>query len=116
MAAHGRTPLPCGLSVIARRIEPDPLLKNAFARDVINLEAGADRILEQHRVISRRPRSLLGRVNDLGLLLAQESVDLVDIVPAAGAEAEMVQAHGSLNEALAFKFGIAAADPERGPP
>jgi hypothetical protein len=71
---------------------------------MIELEPDAIRVLEQNRIVSRRPLILAWRANDLGAERLQEAMQLVDIGALAGAEAEMVQADTLLLECSAFVF------------
>ena len=71
---------------------------------MIQLEPDAIRILEQHRVISRRPLVLARRADDLGVDRRQKAVQLVDVGALAGAEAEMVQADALLLERCTGMF------------
>jgi hypothetical protein len=59
---------------------------------MIEFEPDAIRILEQHRIISRRPLVLARGADDFGVECGEESVQFVDVGAFAGAEAEMVQA------------------------
>ena len=59
---------------------------------MIELKPDPIRILEQYRVISRRPLILARRADDPGVERAEEGVQFVDVGALAGAEAEMVQA------------------------
>jgi hypothetical protein len=58
---------------------------------VIDLKADAIRILEQQRVVSRRPSVLARRAHNRCALGHQEGMQFVDIGALAGAEAEMMQ-------------------------
>src|ERR1700720_3780527 len=79
-----------GLVVISRGIEAGVFRENPLAGDIIDLDPRTDGILEQHRIISRRPGTSLRHMHDLGFLLAQKREDLVDILAASRTEAEMM--------------------------
>src|SRR5204863_5111268 len=80
-----------GLAVISGGIEAGVFRENPLAGDVIDLDPRTDGILEQHRIISRRPGTPLRHMHDFGFLLAQKREDLVDILAAPRTEAEMMQ-------------------------
>src|SRR5262249_30246313 len=68
----------------------------ALARNEVDLEANAVRILEQDRVIAGRPGPVLGGVHELAAerreLCDEESVKAIDVLAATRAEAQVVQA------------------------
>ncbi len=83
----------------------------------MNSIADAVGILEQHRIIARRPGLLLRRMDDLDVVaLREEGVDPVDRGAIAHPEAGVVQAGGALIEPLARIFGAAGANADRGAP
>ena len=55
-------------------------------------------ILEQQRIIARRPLILARRANDLGAERTQKAVQLIDVGALAGAETQMVQTDALLLE------------------
>src|SRR5439155_16845988 len=69
-------------------------------------------ILEQQRVISRRPLVLARRADDFCADRIEESMQLVDIGALTGAEAEMMQADALLLERCAGVLGRRRADPD----
>jgi hypothetical protein len=69
---------------------------------MIELEPDAVGVLEQNRIISRRPLILARRADDLRAELRQERGQLVDVGALAGAEAEMMQSDTLLLECRAF--------------
>src|SRR5690242_18309623 len=97
---------PCSsyLRKIILSASASPLLSSScqqpLARNVVDLEADAIGILEQDRVVTGRPGTVLGRVDDCGAELDEEFVAGVDVGALAGAEAEVVQADPLLHETL----------------
>jgi hypothetical protein len=69
---------------------------------MIELQPDAVGILEQNRMISRRPLILARRANDICAELLQKTVQFIDVGALAGAEAEMMQADTLLLECRAF--------------
>jgi hypothetical protein len=78
---------------------------------MVELEPDAVRILEQQRIISRRPLVLARRANDFCAERTQESVQLVDVGALAGAEAQVVQADALLLEGGTRMLGRRALIP-----
>lgn len=72
---------------------------------MIQLQPDAIRILEQQRVIARRPLILARRADDPGAERDQKSVQLVDVGALAGAEAEVVKADALLLEGSTRMLG-----------
>ena len=72
---------------------------------MIELKPDAIRVLEQDRVISRRPLILARRANDLGAKRLEEAVQFIDVGALAGTEAEMMQSDTLLLERCAFMLG-----------
>src|SRR6185437_15042504 len=106
----------CGLSVM-RSGRAQFLLggaEQALAGNVIDFEADAVRIFEQHRVIAGRPEILLRAVHDGGADGFQELVSFVDVGAFAGAEADVMQSGALLFEAFAFMFGVRRHDADGG--
>ena len=54
-------------------------------------------------------------MDDGGVLALEEGVDLIDILPATGSKAQVVQADAVLDKAVLGIGVVAAADPKRGP-
>ena len=75
---------------------------------MIELEPDAIGVLEQDRIISRRPLVLARRADDLGAERLEKAVQFVDVGALAGAEAEMMQADALLFERGAFMLGVTA--------
>src|SRR3954453_292226 len=78
---------PCaGFRVRAKEARPGMTesRQQALARNVVELQPDAIGILEQQRIISRRPFVLARRANDRRADRAQEAVHLVDIGALAG--------------------------------
>src|SRR4051812_19957362 len=85
--------LPPLLNPGRRRSGQQPL-----ARHMVELDPDAVRILEQQRVISRRPVVLARRANDCGIHRAKKRMELVDVSALARPEAQMMQADAVLVE------------------
>ena len=83
-----------------------------LARNMVDLQPDADGILEQQRVVSRRPLILARRANDAHAERAQKSVQLVDVGALAGTKAQMVQADALLLECGTGMLGRWRADPD----
>src|SRR5262249_42773558 len=101
---------------VSVRIQAHAFGEHAFAGHVIELEANPRRIFKQDRIIARRPGALLWRTDDGDVLRLEKGMDLVEILAAATAEADMMQPDAALVEALARMFRIARADADRRPP
>ncbi len=85
----------------------------ALARHVVHLDPDAVGILEEDRVVAGRELRQLGRMDDVGLeLVDEEAMDLVDVLAAAGAKAEMVEPGAILVEATAV--AVLGEPPARG--
>ena len=82
--------------------------EQAFARNVIDLQPDAIRVLEQHRIIARRKFVLLRRVNDARADLFQELVRRVDVGALARPETMVMQADRALPESLPGISGAGA--------
>ena len=65
--------------------------EQSFARHVIEFEPDAVGILEQDRVIARRPSVLARRADDVDAERGQECMQLVDIGTLSGAKAQVMQ-------------------------
>src|SRR5713101_8671914 len=87
--------------------------QQSLARDVVDLDADAIGILEQHRVVARRPHSRCGRMHDLRAECLNEAVSLVDIAMLARPQAYMMKPDAILHEAFAGMARIAAHDADR---
>jgi hypothetical protein len=84
-----------------------------LARYVVDLEANAVGILEQHRIIAGRPLIFARRADDFGADRGEESVQFVDIGTLAGAEAEVMQPDAVLVEGSARILRRRRADRDR---
>src|SRR5215217_1415091 len=83
-------------------------------RHMVHLQSDPVGILEQQRVIARRPGILARRATDFDAVeRAEESVQLVDVDAFAGAEAEMVLADAILFECRAGMLRRWRADSDR---
>ena len=72
---------------------------------MIELEPDAIGILEQDRIISRRPLILTRRADDLGAERLEKAMQFIDVGAFASAEAEVMQPDALLFERRAFMFG-----------
>src|SRR6266404_6271541 len=85
-----------------------------FSRNMIELQSYSVGILEQQRIISRRPLILAWRANDGCAERTQEAVQFINVGALAGAKAEMVQADAILLEHGSCMLGGRRVDPDRG--
>src|SRR5271156_1277836 len=87
--------------------------EQTLARYVIDFEPDAVGVLEQHRVIARRPCAIVGRMDNRGADPQQKLVDRVDVAALARAQADVMQSDPPLRKALAagFLLGLVDADP-----
>src|SRR3981189_554764 len=83
---------------------------------MVELQPYSIGILEQQRVISRRPLILARRANDLHVKRTQEAVQLVNVSAFAGAKTQMVQADAILLERGTGVLGRRRVDPDRRAP
>src|SRR5205814_4000348 len=88
--------------------------QKTFAGNVVELQPDAVGILEQQRIIPRRPLVLARRANDLCAERTQEHVQFIDVGALAGAETQMMQTDAILLECRAGVCGRRRADPDRG--
>src|SRR4051794_11243295 len=88
--------------------------QQALARNMVELEPDAVGVLEQQRVISRRPAVLARRANDPGIHRGEKGMKLVDIAALAGAKTQMMQADPVLLERGARMPGSRRANSHRG--
>ena len=72
---------------------------------MIELQPDAVGILEQDRIISRRPLILARRADDLCAKRLEKTVQFIDVGTLAGAEAEVMQSDTLLLERCAFMLG-----------
>src|SRR5947207_4655156 len=79
--------------------------QKTFAGNVVELQPDAVGILEQQRIISRRPLVLARRANDLCAERTQEHVQFIDVGALAGAETQMMQTDAILLECRAGVCG-----------
>src|SRR6185436_11600936 len=91
------------------------LPQQALPRHMVELEPNAIGILEQNRIISRRPLILARRADDFGAERLEKAVQLIDVGALAGAEAQMMQTDTLLLECRAFMLGGWRADADRSP-
>jgi hypothetical protein len=94
----------CALPIL-RRHAPRELPQQPFPRHMIELKPDAVGVLEQNRIISRRPLILAWRADDFGSERLQKAMQFVDVGALAGAEAEVMQADTLLLECRAFMLG-----------
>ena len=78
---------------------------------VVHLQPDAVRILEEDGVVSRRPGSVLGRVDDRGAEIAHQRVHGIDVGALARPEAQVVQPDATLDEPLGRDTESAGAMP-----
>jgi hypothetical protein len=81
------------------------LSQQPLPRHMIELEPDAVGILEQNRIISRRPLILARRPDDFRAERRQKAMQLIDVGALAGAEAQVMQPDALLFERRAFMFG-----------
>src|SRR5436309_14827491 len=79
--------------------------QKTFARNVVELQPDAVGILEQQRIISRRPLVLARGADDVRSKRDYEVVQFVDVGELAGAEIQMVQTAVILLACRAGVFG-----------
>ena len=83
---------------------------------MIDLQPDPVGILEQQRIISRRPLILARRADDLDVERTQEAVQLIDVDTLAGAKAQMMQADALLLEGSTRVLGRRRAPTAVRPP
>ena len=103
-----------GLPISARR-KADTFVQHALAGHVIELEPYARGIFKQERIVARRPRAFLRRTDDGDVLGLEKRMRAIDVLPAAAAEAHVMQPDASLDEALARIRRVAAIDADGSP-
>src|SRR5258706_16482437 len=81
---------------------------------MVELQPYSVGILEQQRIISRRPLILARRANDGAAKRTQEAVQFINVGPLAGAKAEMVEADAILLESATCMLRRRCIDPDRG--
>src|SRR4030095_2486922 len=91
--------------------EPAALVEVPLAGHVVDFDADAVGVLEQHRVVTgREVLPLFGRVDDLRVELgSDELVDRVDLLAVARAEADVMEPGAILIERLVALVGGRAA-------
>src|SRR4029078_12478197 len=89
------------------------ILEVALARHEIHFEADAVRILEQDRVVARRPRAFARRTHDLHRPRAQKLVDCIYVLARASTKADVVQADAALIEHGVAVLGRTADNRDR---
>ena len=72
---------------------------------MIEFQPDAVGVLEQNRIISRRPLILARRADDLCAERLEEAVQFIDVGALAGAEAEVMETDTLLLECCAFMLG-----------
>src|SRR5882757_3919935 len=81
---------------------------------MIELEPDAVGILEQDRIISRRPLVLARRADDFRIERLQKRMQFVDVGALAGAKTQVMQADALLLESSTGVLGRWRADADRG--
>src|SRR4051812_48908587 len=81
-----------------------------LSRNMVELEPDPVGILEQQRIISRRPAVLTRRANDRGIHRTEKGMKLVDVAALAGAKTQMMQTDAVLFEPGARMLGRRRAD------
>src|SRR5882757_10734867 len=97
------------------RIELCAGLKHARAWDEICFQTDAVGVLEQYRIVTRRPCSLLRALDYGGPDLSKQIMQSIHVFARAGAQAEMVQANPALHEAVAVILRTGWLDADRCP-
>ena len=92
-------------SWVSLRSAARDLSQQPLPRHMIELEPDSIRVLEQDRIVSRRPLVLARGADDLGVECAEKAMQFVDVGALAGAEAEMMQADAFLFEDGALMLG-----------
>src|SRR5437879_4312863 len=92
-----------------------PSRQQTLTRHVINLNTNAIGILEQHRVIPRRPRPSLRRMHNLRADRLQEAVYLVNVAAFPRAQANVMQPDSPLLKTLPPIRVLASRDTHRSP-
>src|SRR5258707_9066060 len=77
--------------------------QQSLPRHVIHLKPDAVGILEQHRVIPRRPWAVFRRMHDLCADRFQKAVNLIDVAALARAQTYVMQSDAPLLEFLRAK-------------
>jgi hypothetical protein len=78
--------------IVRSRVKGRALGEHALAGDVVYLEPDPVGVQEGQRVVARRPRTSLGCSDHSRAECLQEGIQLVDVLSASRAEAEMVKA------------------------
>src|SRR5215475_7903248 len=86
--------------------------EQAFARNMINLQPRAVRILEQHRVIAGGKAVVSRFVNDMCADFYKEVIRLVDIGTFSRTKTVMMQTHRALTKSLPNIFPSGGMDAE----
>ena len=84
---------------------------------MVELQPDPVGVLEQQRIISRRPLVLARRADDFRIERNKEGMQFIDVGALAGAEAEVMEADAILlkRRALVFGDGARIATPVRPP-
>src|SRR6516225_6497796 len=88
--------------------------QQALARNVVEFEPDPVGILEQQRIVSRRPLILARGADDLRIERADKAVEFVDIGALTRAKAKVVQTDALLLESGSRKLRRRCADSDRG--
>ena len=86
--------------------------EQAFARNMINLQPRAVRILEQHRVVAGGKTVVSRCVNDMCADFYKEVICLVDIGTFSRTKTVMMQTHRALTKSLPNRFPSGGMDAE----
>ena len=97
------------------QIELHVWLKHARAGDEVCFQTDAVGVLEQHRIVTRRPCSLLRALDYGGPNLPKQIMQAIHVFANVGSQAEMVQANPGLYEAVAVMLRTGWLDADRCP-
>lgn len=81
---------------------------------MVDLEADAVGVFEQHRVVSGRPGTFFGRMDNLRAQFAGKLTDRINVLASTRAEAYVMQSRPSLCERYIAKLRFGARDAEVG--
>src|SRR5579862_1367735 len=90
--------------------------EQTLARHVIHLKPNPVGVLEQHRVVSRPPRTILRCMHNLGTNFPEKAVNLVDVAALARAQTHVMQPDAALLKFLRAIRIVAAHDSHGSPP
>ena len=89
------------------RVKLHAWLEHARAWDEACFKANAVGVLEQHRIVTRRPCFLLRGLDHGGPNLSKQIVQAIHVLVRTGSQAKMVQANTALREAMPSCAGTA---------